>query len=111
MYMGSPMTKRLKKNRMENLARDAYQRKILRPCPSNLNLPAHRVVQNKSIWLNMSLSAVRVLSTNSSGGSGIGVVGSAIAAFEYSWARKNCGSNRVMTTERAVRDNKLKKAK
>jgi hypothetical protein len=30
------------------------------------------------------LSAVRVLSTNSSGGNGIGVVGSAIAALEYS---------------------------
>jgi hypothetical protein len=111
MYMGSPMTKRLKKNRIENFARYAYQHKILWQRPSNLNLPAHRVVQNKSIWLNMSLSAVRVLSTNSSGGSGIGVVGSAIAAFGYSWARKNCGSNRVMTTERAVRDNKLKKAK
>lgn len=54
---------------------------------------------------------MRVLSTNSSGGSGIGVVGSAIAAFEYFWARKNWGSNLVMTTERDVKDNKLKKAK
>jgi hypothetical protein len=49
MYMGSPMTKRLKKNSMENLARDVYQHKIPRPRPSDLNLPAHRVVQNKSI--------------------------------------------------------------
>lgn len=59
----------------------------------------------------MNLSEVRVLSINSSGGSGNGVSGSNIAAFEYSCARKNCGRRHVMTAERAVKENKPKKTK
>jgi hypothetical protein len=59
----------------------------------------------------MNLSEVRVLSTNSSGGSGIGVSGSTINSFMYSCARKNCGNKHVITAERAVKESKPKKTK
>lgn len=66
------------------------------------NIPAHNVVQNSSIWLNISFSDITVRAVISPGDSGRGVEGSAAAALLYSAMRNHCGRILVMTAVKAV---------